>query len=318
MHRILTQDEVSDAALDIVSDLNKLFRVELSSDKLFGFKGIFNQPLSCIKVYPIPRGGVPAAYLVANHCPFPMKMVDHPSEADIFIDDLIDSGSTMEKYCKLYPNKPFYALFNKKRNISIIGQWLVFPWERTSESSIEDNIRRLLQFIGEDPTREGLLETPARVAKAYSEWFDGYKTDIPSLFKTFTDGAENCDEMIIIDSIPVESFCEHHMARFNGLAHVAYVPNGKIIGLSKIPKLVKAFSHRLQVQERLTNQVADALTEHLSPKGVAVVIQCEHTCMSTRGARVPGTMTTTSSMRGVFMTEPATRAEFMALIPKRK
>ena len=311
MHRILTQNEVSEAASIIADHLNKI------SEDIFSSGNLFEPSFNGIKIYPIPRGGVPAAYLVKNYCPSAI-IVDRPEDADIFIDDLIDSGATMEKYRKLYPNKPLFALFNKKTDISITRQWLVFPWEGTNEASIEDNVRRLLQFIGEDSNREGLLETPARVAKAYSEWFDGYKTDIPSLFKTFTDGAENCDEMIIIDSIPVESFCEHHMARFNGVAHVAYVPNGKIIGLSKIPKLVKAFSHRLQVQERLTNQVADALTEHLSPKGVAVVIQCEHTCMSTRGARVHGTTTTTSSMRGVFMTEPAARAEFMALIPKRK
>jgi len=174
----------------------------------------------------------------------------------------------------------------------------------------------ILQFIGEDPNREGLLETPKRVAKAYQEWFDGYNTDIPGLFKTFTDGAEGCDEMIIIDNIPVESFCEHHMARFNGVAHVGYIPNGRIIGLSKIPKLVRAFSHRLQVQERLTNQIANALTEYLGPLGVAVVVKCEHTCMSTRGARVHGTNTKTLSMRGVFRTEAATRAEFMAAIPR--
>jgi GTP cyclohydrolase I len=269
------------------------------------------------KFYPIPRGGVPALYalLIFNK---QILIAETPEEADYFLDDIIDSGATMEKYCEQYPGKPFFALIDKTdSNCPFLDQWVVFPWEASSEGSIEDNIRRTLQFIGEDPNREGLLETPKRVAKAYAEWFDGYHTDIQSLFKTFTDGAEHCDEMIIIDSIPVESFCEHHMARFHGVAHVAYIPDGKIIGLSKIPKLVKAFAHRLQVQERLTNQISDALVEHLHPKGVAVVVQCEHTCMSTRGARVHGTKTTTSSMRGAFLDNGNARAEFMSLIPKK-
>jgi len=276
-----------------------------------------------LRVYPIPRGGVPVAYAL-NGAVFALAnamrihIVDTPEEADVFVDDLIDSGSTMEKYCDLYPGKPFFALIDKQDSTCPYqGKWVVFPWEKDSESSIEDNIRRLLQFIGEDPTREGLLETPKRVAKAYAEWFDGYNTDIKGLFKTFTDGAEGCNEMIIIDNIPVESFCEHHIARFNGVAHVGYIPNGRIVGLSKIPKLVKAFSHRLQVQERLTNQIADALIEHLQPLGVAVVIRAEHTCMSTRGARVHGTNTTTSAMRGVLLDNPSARAEFLSLIQSK-
>jgi GTP cyclohydrolase I len=275
-----------------------------------------------IRAYAIPRGGIPALYAViaaANGMHLDIGIALTPEEADIFVDDIIDSGETMRRYCDQYPGKPFYALIDKTDPIyREVYDWVVFPWEGEADGGIEDNIRRILQFIGEDPNREGLLETPKRVAKAYQEWFDGYTTDIAGLFKTFTDGAEGCDEMIIIDSIPVESFCEHHMARFHGVAHVAYIPDGRIVGLSKIPKLVKAFSHRLQVQERLTNQIADALTEHLKPRGVAVVVQCEHTCMSSRGARVHGTMTTTSSMRGLFLQENATRAEFMSLIPKRK
>jgi len=267
------------------------------------------------KCYAIPRGGIPALLAVAASG-INITIAHSPEEADFFIDDIIDSGATKKRFSHLYPCKPFFALIDKADYPE--HGWVVFPWEGEAEGGIEDNIRRMLQFIGEDPNREGLLETPKRVAKAYQEWFDGYATDIASLFKTFTDGAENCDEMIIIDSIPVESFCEHHMARFHGIAHVAYIPNGRIVGLSKIPKLVKAYSHRLQVQERLTNQIADALAEHLDARGVAVVVQCEHTCMSSRGVRVHGTMTTTSSMRGLFMTEAATRAEFMSLIPRRR
>lgn len=276
---------------------------------------------ACARVYGIPRGGIPVAYMLRGING--ITIADTPEEAEYLVDDIIDSGVTAahwEEKC----GKPVYALVDRAApanngpvaNRYLTG-WLVFPWEGNEDGSIEDNIRRLLQFIGEDPNREGLLETPKRVAKAYAEWFDGYRTDIPALFKTFTDGAENCDEMIIIDNIPVESFCEHHMARFHGIAHVGYIPNGKIVGLSKIPKLVRVFSHRLQVQERLTNQIADALVEHLKPLGVAVVVQCAHTCMSSRGARVHGTTTTTSAMRGVLLTDAPARAEFMALLPKR-
>lgn len=297
--------------MQILTNIDVMFLAEVLADRV--------QKLNLgTKMFAIPRGGIPAAYAMMT-TDAGLVLVDRPENADFFVDDIIDSGSTMQKWCDDFPGKPFVALIDKTDPLSgYVNDWVVFPWEQNEGGSIEDNVRRLLQFIGEDPNREGLLETPKRVAKAYAEWFDGYTTDIPALFKTFTDGAENCDEMVIIDSIPVESFCEHHMARFHGVAHVAYIPNGKIIGLSKIPKLVRAFSHRLQVQERLTNQVADAITEYLNPKGVAVVIQCEHTCMSTRGARVHGTMTTTSSMRGVFLSEGPTRAEFMSLIPKRK
>lgn len=266
-----------------------------------------------LRVYPIPRGGVPAFYMTmtCEACPGVVP-VDNPKHADVFFDDIQDSGETRKRYAELYPGIPFIVLFSKVST----NDWIVFPWETgdTEGTGIEDNIRRILQFIGEDPTRQGLLETPARVAKAYAEWFDGYQADIPALFKTFTDGAEDCDEMVIIENIPVESFCEHHMARFHGVAHVGYVPDGKIIGLSKIPKLVRAFSHRLQVQERLTNQVADSLQENLTPRGVAVVLRCEHTCMSSRGARVHGTVTTTSAMRGVFRDDLAARSEFLNLV----
>lgn len=272
--------------------------------------------------YPIPRGGVPVAYLLMAATEGQVKVAETPEKADFFIDDIIDSGATMEHWCDKYPGLPFFALIDKTSGSPMWSdRWVIFPWEGEAVSSIEDNVRRLLQFIGEDPERGGLVETPARVAKAYGEWFDGYRVDIPSLFKTFEDGAENCDELIIIDSIPVESFCEHHIARFHGVAHVGYIPsitNGhpKIIGLSKIPKLVKAYAHRLQVQERLTNQIADAISKYLEPQGVAVILRCEHTCMSTRGACVQGSSTTTSAMRGVLRENSSARAEFLSLIPK--
>lgn len=175
-------------------------------------------------------------------------------------------------------------------------------------------VEEMLAYIGEDPQREGLRETPARVVKAWNEWFDGYKMNEEDIFKVFKDGAENCDSVIIVKDIPVESFCEHHMAQFHGVAHVGYIPNGHIVGLSKIARLVRMYSHRLQVQERLTNQIADAMEFHLQALAVGVVITAQHTCMSSRGARVHGTSTITSAMRGAFRDEPEARAEFFSLI----
>lgn len=152
------------------------------------------------------------------------------------------------------------------------------------------------------PLREGLLETPSRVAKAFATWFGGYDVDVPGLFKTFEDGAEGCDEMVIVRDIPVYSHCEHHMAPIIGRAVVGYVPGGKIVGLSKLSRVVDAFARRLQVQERLTNQIADAITEHLQAKAVCVYVDAKHLCMESRGVKqVCGSSTITKAFRGATL-----------------
>lgn len=157
----------------------------------------------------------------------------------------------------------------------------------------------LLNIEGSTELRPGLEETPERVAKAYQTWFGGYDVDIAGLFKTFEDGAENTNEMVIVRDIPVYSHCEHHMAPIIGHAVVGYVPNGKIVGLSKLSRVVDAFSRRLQVQERLTNQIADAIEEHLKPKAVCVYIDAKHMCMESRGVKqVCGSSTITKAFRG--------------------
>ena len=177
---------------------------------------------------------------------------------------------------------------------------------------IEYLVHELLIAVGEDARREGLRETPARVSKAYGTWLGGYAIDPASLLKTFEDGAkEGGGELVIVHNIPVQSMCEHHMAPFYGIAHVGYIPNGKIVGLSKLSRLVDAYARRLQVQERLTQQIADTLFDELKPHGAAVIIRAEHTCMSSRGVKIAGSTTTTSAMRGVLMDEVAARAEFM-------
>jgi len=265
------------------------------------------------KVFAIPRGGIPAALAVAGHHGN-LQLVDDPAEADLFIDDIIDSGDTMRRWCDEYPGKPFFALIDKtEKNGEFNGRWVVFPWEETAESGIEDNIKRLLQFIGEDPERGGLRETPRRVAKAWAHWCSGYGKNAADILKVFEDGAEKYDEMVIVKDIPIYSKCEHHLADIFGTATIAYIPNGKIVGLSKLSRLADMFARRLQVQERLTNQIADALEEHLQPKGVGVIIRARHLCMESRGICQQGHHTITSALRGVLKDKPEARAEFLEL-----
>ncbi len=178
----------------------------------------------------------------------------------------------------------------------------------------ESIIRALLIQIGEDPNREGLRDTPKRVIKAWKEWAQGYKMDPRDVLKTFKDGSEECgDELVIVSNIPIVSKCEHHLADIMGTAHIGYIPNGKIVGLSKLARVADLFARRLQVQERLTNQIANAIEDCLKPKGVAVTIRASHACMSSRGVKVHGAVTTTAAMRGVLLTKPEARAEFLAL-----
>lgn len=262
------------------------------------------------KLYGVPRGGISAALAIGNHSN--IQLVADPTEADAIVDDLIDSGATMMRYKALYPDIPFLALYDK----STMGKevWLVFPWE-VGESgqgeSFDDNVVRLLQYVGEDSGREGLLETPARVSKAWKHWCGGYKVDIPALLKVFEDGADGYNEMVTVKDIPIYSHCEHHLAAIFGTCTISYIPDGKIVGLSKLSRLVDAYARRLQVQERLTSQIANALQEHLEPIGVGVLIKARHLCMESRGVCQQGHHTITTALRGAILNEPATRAEFL-------
>lgn len=177
----------------------------------------------------------------------------------------------------------------------------------------EDAVRNLLELFVPDCDRPGLEETPARVAKAYAnEWLSGYSVEPFSFLKTFDDGAENADQMIVQTNIPIWSLCEHHMAPFFGVAHVAYLPQSRIVGLSKLTRVVNGYARRLQVQERLTNEIAQCLYKGLVCKGVGVLLKCRHTCMESRGVRTQGTETTTSALLGVFR-DAAVRSEFFSL-----
>jgi GTP cyclohydrolase I len=181
-------------------------------------------------------------------------------------------------------------------------------------AKIEQGVRLILEGVGEDPEREGLLDTPTRVARMYEEVFAGLGQDAAPLFsKSF---GENHSELVLVKDIPFYSICEHHLVPFFGMAHVGYLPgrDGRICGISKLARLVDLFARRPQVQERLTSQVADTLLEQLEPDGVIVVIEAEHLCMSMRGVRKPGSKTTTSAVRGAFKTSQKTRDEALSLI----
>ena len=181
------------------------------------------------------------------------------------------------------------------------------------KSNVEDSVKEILTHIGEDPEREGLLKTPHRVAKAYQYLTKGYHQDPYDVINNAI-FHEDSDEMVVVKNIEIYSLCEHHLLPFTGRAHIAYIPNGKIIGLSKVARVAEIYARRLQVQERLTKQIAETLQECLQPKGVAVVIEATHMCMQMRGVEKQNSSMVTSSMLGGFKSNPATRNEFMTFI----
>lgn len=189
------------------------------------------------------------------------------------------------------------------------------PDERKMKKVLDENVitQLLHHIVGEDVSRQGLLETPARVVKAWAHWTRGYAEDPAEILKVFEDGADGYDEMVLVKDIPIYSKCEHHLADIFGTATIAYIPSGKIVGLSKLSRVADVFARRLQVQERLTNQIADALNDNLNPKGVGVIIRARHMCMESRGICQQGHHTITSALRGVLKTDPSARAEFMSL-----
>lgn len=188
---------------------------------------------------------------------------------------------------------------------------------RPSRAEAEDAVRTLLRWAGDNPEREGLIGTPDRVARSYEEFFSGYGQDPVDILQRTFEETEGYDEMVVLRDIRLESHCEHHMVPIIGKAHVAYLPNRRVVGISKLARVVEVFSKRLQIQEKLTSQIANAINDVLQPKGVAVVIEAAHQCMTTRGVHKPGVTMVTSRMLGEFRDSPATRREFMALIQGR-
>ena len=186
--------------------------------------------------------------------------------------------------------------------------------ERPSVEEALEAVRTLIRWAGDNPDREGLLETPDRVVRAYGEWFSGYDEDpVEVLSKTFEE-TNGYDEMVVLRNMRFTSFCEHHMAPIIGKAHVGYLPARRVVGISKLARLVDVYARRLQIQEKMTAQIADTISEILEPKGVGVVIEAAHQCMTTRGVDKPGSTLTTSRMTGAFRTDPSTRREFLAAL----
>jgi GTP cyclohydrolase I len=247
----------------------------------------------------------------------------------LVVDDLIDSGKTRMDYAgfdfacihrKDYLHKKgdgpsdllnlttkTYACYPHQK-----PEWIVYWWEKNEEDSVKDNVTRILQFIGEDPSREGLAETPARVIKSWNELFGGYKMDPKSVFKTFSD--VKVSEMVLLKDIEFYSTCEHHMLPFFGKAHIAYLPRDCVIGVSKLARLLDIFSRRMQIQERIGDQVTTTLMDELRPLGAACIIEAQHFCMKARGVQKQDSIMVTSSLKGVFLEKPEARQELMSLI----
>jgi len=186
--------------------------------------------------------------------------------------------------------------------------------DKPSREEAEAAVRTLLRWAGDDPTREGLLDTPARVARAYEQWFQGYNEDpVEYLERTFEE-VEGYDEVILLRDIRLESYCEHHLAPIIGKVHVAYLPTNRVVGISKLARVVEAYGRRFQVQEKLTAQIANTINDVLAPRGVAVIIEAQHQCMTTRGVHKPGVSMVTSQMLGEFRNNPTTRAELLTIL----
>lgn len=287
------------------------------------------------KVYGVPRGGIPLAIALAGKKDIlNLKLCSSMNEIDdttIIVDDIVDSGKTYHKYSKKFPHNFFVTLFLVQRQNTVeinpglvvnhhnSGDWINFWWEKKEDEppeGIKDNVIRMLEFIGEDPTRDGLKDTPKRVQKALLQMTSGYHEDIPELFTVFDSGYDN---MVVLKDISFYSLCEHHMLPFFGVAHVGYIPNeknGQIIGISKLARLVRTYAKRLQVQERIGDQVVKALKDYLDVKGAGCVIEASHMCMRARGVSDPSSNMVTSSLTGVFKDQQETREEFLRLIGK--
>lgn len=269
-------------------------------------------------VYGPPRGGLVPAALVAGGLGVGMTATPPCRATDeriLVVDDLVDSGRTLRQFVD--DGYKVDALFRKPTSPAHIAPdaqpvdgWLVFPWESDESTGPEDAVVRLLNYVGEDPDRDGLIDTPGRVVRAFKEMTAGYHDDPAVILERTFD--ERHDQMVVLDGLDFTSLCEHHLLPFVGTAVVGYVPRERVVGISKLARLVECFARRLQVQERMTDQIADALMTHLRPEGAGVVIRAHHSCMGCRGVRKPNATMTTSSLHGIMRHGDAARAEFLA------
>lgn len=289
-----------------------------------GIEDVYKRALEIAKVYEgrdfkyvygVPRGGLVPASIIATY--LKLELIDTPDPSNtLVIDELIDTGNTLTEF----EEKGFVtdALWRKHHsprrlapNSKELNGWLVFPWEVGKEIGPQDAVVRLLEWIGEDPKRDGLLDTPKRVTKALREMTSGYQEDPKEILGVTFDVA--FDQMVTLKDIPFVSLCEHHMLPFEGKASVAYIPNGRVVGLSKLARVVDTFAKRLQVQERLTQEIAEAINTHVGGLGVGVIIKSRHTCMCYRGIKKDGTMVTSVTL-GLMREDPRARMEFLSLV----
>ena len=293
----------------------------------------FNQDIDfaaeCIRgenykyIYGVPRGGLLFAQALAfkTGLHFITKLTHHPDKEVLVVDDIIDSGRTRERY-KYYD---FLSIHKSERERAIniepfkfmhsVNEWVEYWWEE-NEMPAEDSVTRMIQAIGDDPNRTGLLETPKRVVKSWDELFYGYKQNPKDVFKTF-DEDHKFGGLVYLNNIEFYSTCEHHLLPFFGKALIAYIPNGPVIGVSKLARLLDVFSRRLQIQERIAEQVTDALMEHLNPIGTACLIEAKHFCMACRGVKKQHSEMGYHSLKGVFLEDSykgiAARQELMTI-----
>lgn len=296
-----------------LQDFNK--DVEILADKIRSAKKIYKS------VFPVPQGGVPLG--MALFIKLGLPLVDKPRKGVLVVDDLIDSGTTRMKYAK-----NDFACIHVKKHVHVkvttctyavhesIDDWVVYWWEGSAQKSIEDVVTRTIEFIGDNPNREGVIETPSRVVRAWTELFEGYKQKPEQVCKTF-DG-DQIGGLVYLKNVEFYSFCEHHMLPFYGVAHIGYIPNGRVIGASKLARILDIYARRLQIQERIGEQVTNALMEYLKPIGAACVIEAKHLCIACRGVRKQHSILGYSSFKGVFLENThdgvAARNEFLSLI----
>ena len=267
------------------------------------------------EIYPVPRGGHILGCMLARILNLPLqfeKRVITPSKT-LVVDDLVDSGKTLSNF-KDFDTAVLYVKHGKTKiptyYLQETNDWIKFPDEKDDE--VQTHIERVMQYIGEDTQREGLLETPKRVQRAIDEIFAGYKQNPKDLMKTFTQGT--CKEMVILKNCEFYSTCEHHMFPFFGHISIGYLPNKKVIGISKLARLVDLYSKRMQIQERMTSQIADTIMKELDAKGVYVVCEGVHFCMRSRGVKKQDASMITSAVRGTFLKDAKARQEFLTLI----
>ena len=256
--------------------------------------------LNRMAIWGVPRGGSIVAGLIQGKRD--VVIVDDPEDADIIVDDILDSGATRDQY-----GKPFFTLVDKHEEK--IDEWVHFPWEETPEQDIEMSVRRIIQWLGEDQNRNGLQDTPKRVVNSWKELFGGYETDPESIMRWFDD---DTDEMIISKDIQFYSTCEHHMLPFFGTVSVAYIPEGKVLGISKLSRIVGIYARRLQTQEHLTRQIADALIPNV--RSVGVHVKAQHLCMMARGVAQQQSTMITNYLTGSFRDKPEARNEFLMAV----